>query len=174
MFRLKRSIMRLSEGYRHLASLSEAASASDIKSLAKKYLDLYFKDKHLADNAMKRLSAETRADSKMKRSDFESALVHIFGAQKPGDWWYLPIDDTKAFALRRGVMNRLPFWQVLGIKGKTPIGWSQNLKDNFRSISMYENMKTIELLKDVMSLLKDGKQKEAEDQINSYDYEKML
>lgn len=54
MFRLKRSIMRLSEGYRHLASqsfeLAEDASVSDIKNLAKKYLDLYFKDEHLADH----------------------------------------------------------------------------------------------------------------------------
>jgi hypothetical protein len=45
--------MRLSEGYRHLASqafLTEEASVADIKKLSKKYLDLYFKDEHLADD----------------------------------------------------------------------------------------------------------------------------
>jgi len=54
MFRLNKSIMRLSEGYRHLASqafeLTEETSVSDIKNLAKKYLDIYFKDEHLADH----------------------------------------------------------------------------------------------------------------------------
>lgn len=124
---------------------------------------------------MKKIGGESRAGSKMQRRDFESALFHELGGKKPGERdWYLPIDDTKALVIARAVVMRMGTWRILGIWQKNDSGYyTKYVPGDFGHKTMYENEKTLKLIKDIMKLLKDEKQNAAENLAKSYDYEKM-
>lgn len=125
------------------------------------------------EKALKKVSTQSRGASKMMARDFKAALTNELNGWTTGnDVWYLPIDEMNALQLRRTVMMRVGSWALYGILQKNPSGYyTKDVKANFGFKHMFENEKTLEIIKSIMKLLKDGKQSEAEKLAKSYKYE---
>jgi curved DNA-binding protein CbpA len=126
------------------------------------------------DKALKRVSSQSRGASKMQARDFRAALENEFdGFTRGKDIWLLPVSDTRALQINRHVMLKTGLWSILGLRDKKSAdarSYEKMIPFNTAKHStwMTEDLRTLKILKEIMKLLKDGKQDQVEKILNDY------